>query len=437
MKRLAIAIILLLSVLALPAQDQIKGTGIRYTNGPPTIAPVSLSFGTEFAYDVANREIYMWDRTNSAWVRQINITQAAGGPSGSPGSGPKLYLDTDDGRLYRWNGSAWVEVGSAAGTSYTSSDIRDSLAVLAGNARLDGAYIKNDTVTAMVNDSIIGYFVDGAEVGRDTIRPAGGSGGGAPESIGPSNQILRVPTVGQTITASTPGEWLAWWSFTPPTLSSITFTPSTTVYEVGTSNAITLSGTTSNPAGATLSGGILQRTSPSTATINTFNAATSYSQGITFTPQQGGSGAYNELLYTFRASQDYSGSESGTVQSASKTLRAVYPVFYGMASTDTSAVLNNIYGTLTKAVVSEGNGTYSFTGTGLIYYCMPSTWTDTNLSSITDPNGFNVTSSFDRVTAYTLSSTGLTNNYTAQPCVCYVLNTGSTTTSSSSYTFNR
>lgn len=241
--------------------------------------------------------------------------------------------------------------------------------------------------------------------------------------------VLRVPSVGDTITG------FDWWYFTPPTINMNSVT---SIYEVGTSNSVTLSGSTTNDGGATLSNGTLSRTVPASATVTTFGASTTYSQGITFSPQQGGSGDYNELNYSFQATQDYSGTESGSISSQTRSIKGVYPIFYGMASTDTATVFANIYANIpNKLVQDEGDKTLSFTGTGLIYYCFPNTWADINLSSIIDPNGFNVTASFDRVPGHSLTSTGLTNNYTAEPCTCYVLNTGSTTTSSSNYTFNQ
>lgn len=183
MKRLSILLLLLLGTLSTFAQiDQVKGTGIRNTSGKPTIDPPDLDISTEFALDVANRIVYIWNRVSEDWERQLHVTQASGAPSGDPGTGPKLYWDIDTGRVYRWTGSAWEELGTGSGSSYTSSQFRDSLASLSGVNRLDAAYIRNDTVSRMVNDSIIGYFVDGAEVGRDTFRTPGG-GGGAVSSV--------------------------------------------------------------------------------------------------------------------------------------------------------------------------------------------------------------------------------------------------------------
>lgn len=248
--------------------------------------------------------------------------------------------------------------------------------------------------------------------------------------------ILRVPTVGVNIGTDSVKQWLEWWYFAPPTITC-NLSPSTTVYEVGTSNSITISGATTNAGGATLTSGALTRTVPSSNVVNSFGASTSYTAPITFTPQQGGSGDYDELAYSFQATQDWSfGSESGTASSTTRSLSGVYPVFYGMSATDLSAASGiTIYTTLTKLVETEGNKTVTLTGTGFIYFAVPKTWSDFDLSQIIDHNGFTVTGSF---TAYdvTVSSSGLTNDYTNQTYKIYKLNS-STTTSGFAYQFIR
>ena len=233
--------------------------------------------------------------------------------------------------------------------------------------------------------------------------------------------ILRTPSVGVNIGGSTVSDWLNYWYFTAPSLT-LTLTPSTTVYEVGTSTAITMTGSVSNPGGATLGLRELKRLSP-LATLDTGNP---YNGAFTFTPQKDSTGIYNEFTYSFRADQAWSfGSESGTASSPTRTVTAVYPVLYGMSATDLS-VTGNPYTTLTKLVEAEGNKTVSLTGSGFIYYAVPKTWGDFTLSQIIDHNGFNVTPSF---TSYDIqvSSSGLTNNWVNVDYKLYKLNTTTTT----------
>ena len=252
-------------------------------------------------------------------------------------------------------------------------------------------------------------------------------------SFDSNRPILREPTVGVNIGGSTVTDWLEWWYFTPPTLS-LAQSPSTSVYEVGTSTAITLTSTTTNDGGATLSNGQIR---VGAAQVSGFFGNTTGTFYYTYTPQQSNTGNYNQSSYTFTAQQDWVfGSDSGTATSNARTVRAVYPVLYGMVA-DTATAFADPYSKLTKLVQTEGDKTVSLTGNGLIIYGFPQTWSDTNLSSIIDPNGFDVTASFTRVDYPVVTSTGLVNNYTSVPYVFYFLNTGATSTSSSNYTFNR
>lgn len=287
---------------------------------------------------------------------------------------------------------------------------------------VDGDYDINDLVT-------FGGYLYRSQVNNNVTTPGVGSweliGAGSPESIGPTVEILRVFEVGQTITATTPGELLEWMSFAAPTIT-LNLSPSTTVYEVGTSTAITLSVATTNPGAATLSNGTLTRTSPASNVIHTFGASISYSTGITFAPTQSGTGDYNQQLYSFQATQDWTGSgESGTASSTTRTVRGVYPVLYGVSATDLSAT-GNPYTALSKLVETEGNKSeLNMNGTGYSYFAIPKTWSDYDLSKIEDHNPFDVTASY---TAYdiTITSSGLTNNWTAVPYKLYKSNTTST-----------
>jgi len=245
--------------------------------------------------------------------------------------------------------------------------------------------------------------------------------------------ILRVPTVGQNIGGGTLGDFLDYWYFSPPTLSISSLSPS--VIEIGTSQAYTISGATTNPGAATLSAGVLEKTYPSTATINSFGAGTSYSQGITFAPLQTPSGDYTEAEYRFQASQDWvKGAESGTATSSTRTIKGVYPIFYGMSATDLSAT-GNVYTTLTKLVEDEGNKTVTINGSGFIFYAFPASWSDNALSAIFDHNGFNVTGSFT-VHDINISSSGLTNDYSTVAYKLYKLTT-TTTATNFDYQFNQ
>lgn len=236
--------------------------------------------------------------------------------------------------------------------------------------------------------------------------------------------ILRVPTPGVNIGGSTVVDFLTYYYFAPPTITC-NLSPTTTVYEVGTSNSITISGATTNSGGATLSAGVLTRTVPSSNVVNSFGTGTSYSTGITFYPQKDSTGDYKQLTYSFQASQAWvSGAESGTASSTTRTITGVYPVLYGMDAADLSgATSSTIYTTLSgKYIMVEANkDQIPLAGVGeYIYFAIPKSWGDFNLSIIEDPNGFNILGGF---TTYDVSitSSGLDNNWT-QDYKLYKLN---------------
>jgi hypothetical protein len=112
----------------------------------------------------------------------------------------------------------------------------------------------------------------------------------------------------------------------------------------------------------------------------------------------------------------------------------VYPVLYGVSATDLTAGGNAYTDIESPLVETEGNKSVNIDGSGFIYYAIPTTWTDTNLSSIIDDNGFNVTPSFTS-SAISVTSVGLANNWT-QNYIIYKLN-NLTTVSNATYTFNR
>jgi hypothetical protein len=240
-------------------------------------------------------------------------------------------------------------------------------------------------------------------------------------SFNSNRNILRLYQVGTNVGGNTVNDMLEWMYFAPPTITC-NLSPTTTVYEVGTTNSITISGSVSNPGNATLSNGALTRTVPASNVVNPFGSATSYTSTISFTPTKNASGDYNLLSYSFRATQDWvKNAESGTATSVTRTVTAVYPVLYGMSATDLSQV-GNPYTELTKLVQTEGDKTVTFTGTSqYMYYAVPKTWSDYDLSQIIDHNGFNVTPSFDAYDVI-ISSSGLSNNW-VQEYKLYKLNT--------------
>lgn len=245
---------------------------------------------------------------------------------------------------------------------------------------------------------------------------------------------LRDMEVGETYSGlSTVTDWVNWHRFAPPTLA-LNLSPTSATYQIGTVNSIDLNTITTNPASATLGTGYIRQTAPDVDTLATWSG-TNGTFNISFSPQQSGSGQFNEFSYTFIANQSYSGIEAGTVASSNRVLYGVYPVLYFTSSTDYTSSTAGLYTAASKLVQTEGNKTVPYSGTNVyIYYCIPKTWSDYTLSEIIDGNGFNVTPAF---TSYdvNISSSGLANNWTNVAYKMYRIN--SLTTVNADYTFNR
>lgn len=135
MKKLKFLLVLAVTLFSISVQAQVdgtidKGSGWLYFSGIPGTTP-NIATGSELAVNVLTREAYIWNRDSTEWKRQIEVTQAAGSPSGSPGTSPMLYLNITSGELWRWNGAAWVQyaAGGIADGDYGDVDVSGSGAV--------------------------------------------------------------------------------------------------------------------------------------------------------------------------------------------------------------------------------------------------------------------------------------------------------------------
>lgn len=129
MKNILLLISLFTSVLAFgQATDNTidKGTGILYFSGVPGTVPDTTNFGSEMAIDVRNKQFYFFNRDSSKWKIVSGIQQGFGTPTAYVSGQEKTYLDLVTGKIYYYNSSVWVELGSGGG-SFDDTELRDSL----------------------------------------------------------------------------------------------------------------------------------------------------------------------------------------------------------------------------------------------------------------------------------------------------------------------
>ena len=231
---------------------------------------------------------------------------------------------------------------------------------------VENTIIRNDSVFIVTTD---GEFYSGInQVGSDSLAVTG--------------PILRTPSTNDTLPTTTSSDWISWWYFQIPSITNSFINGST--FEIGTSNSVTYRSVLNNPAATSVTNYLATASGKGTAVTYADGSQTSRTNDFDFTyaPVQtpaGGVGVWDSQSYTFQSSLDYSGSgESGSVTSSNRTIRGVYPILYGMVA-DTATAFADPYGTMNKLVQSEGNKTVSYTGTGLIFYGFPQTWSDTNL----------------------------------------------------------
>jgi hypothetical protein len=177
---------------------------------------------------------------------------------------------------------------------------------------------------------------------------------------------------------------------------SISTTPAPTAREKGVSVNITNIATT-----------VTKRSNPITSVVLKRGAATLQ----TFTP----SGATQTLNYTTTVAISDTTSFTSTVGDGTGTNTATVthtfydPVYSGfVAATPDDATIR----TLTKALQGSRAKAVSYTGSGKFCYAYPASYG--NITKITDPNGFNITTSFALTTVNVTAASGtvLYNVYT-------------------------
>lgn len=254
-------------------------------------------------------------------------------------------------------------------------------------------YVLTAYATAVDNLSTASKVLLGTTTGNNLIDYTG-------------QTILRTWDVGQVISGTVENEF-EWQFYTPPTISCNIV--GGILFEIGTSNPIVIGGSTTYTVGDVLSSGEVGTNGVENPLLPVFGTADTYLYNITYAPIQIPINDWTDHSYAFQATQDYVGIESGTAISPTRTINAIYPYRKGAIVTDLS-IIGDPYTALSGIIQSERSSTsVDYTGDGVyIYFAQLATY-DT-LTSILDPNGFEIFPDYDRI-AVNINSSGLPNDY--------------------------
>ena len=196
MKRLLFTILISLGCLMAFSQAHVKGSGVRYDRGVPTVAPGDTSVSTEFLIDIENMSQYQWDRLIEAWVKQFNVRRGNGAPVADPGDGPEWYVDNLTRDMYWWGNGIWTKINDQSGGG--STDCVDATWVSSDTLFIRQTDCNIDTIlfslpvatdTAFIHQGKLVIVWNGNLVDSDTI-PIGG--GAPPIQTAPSGDSILV-----------------------------------------------------------------------------------------------------------------------------------------------------------------------------------------------------------------------------------------------------
>ena len=193
------------------------------------------------------------------------------------------------------------------------------------------------------------------------------------------------------------------------------------LYEIGTSNSVTISGTITANDETIFSNNRVDEIYAGLGTIYTFSSNVSYSTNFTFTPIATVS---SSLDYRFVAKLGVANNGSPTIiQSGTKLVQAVFPYLHIVSSNNLTSGGTAAYSGLTKIIQAKGNKTITHNSSfpGYIYFMYPASYG--TLTSILDQNNFEQITAFTRFTS-NVTSVGLVNNWTTS---YYIYQTNLTT----------
>lgn len=173
-------------------------------------------------------------------------------------------------------------------------------------------------------------------------------------------------------------------------ISSYAITPSTTTYEIG-----------DRLTALQLDWAFNKTPDQISITLHDGSVVTPVNTTVTYTD--------NFDITTGTKSWKLSGTDFKSSDSSTKTIQWVYPFFTGMDLNNLTDGTDIYSSSLTKLIRTKSNKTVALNGTlKYIYFAYPASYG--NLSTIKDPNNFDVTSNFTKYSG-NVTSTGLDNNY--------------------------
>jgi hypothetical protein len=228
-------------------------------------------------------------------------------------------------------------------------------------------------------------------------------------------------------TKSTVADFLNAYFF--PFISATISINANVLVEIGTSTSVTISGATTANDETLFSNGRVDETLPTTSTIYSFGAATSYTTSFTFTPI---ATVTSSLEYRFVAYQGVANNGTPTtINSPTKLVQSVFPYLHIVSSNNLTAGGTAAYSGLNKLVqvkTATKSVTHNSATVGYIYFMYPASYG--TLTSILDHNNFEQISAFTRFTA-NVTSVGLVNNWTTS----YYIYQSNLTTLPSNWTY--
>ena len=194
------------------------------------------------------------------------------------------------------------------------------------------------------------------------------------------------------------------------------------LFEIGTTNSVNISGTTTVWDETVFSGGHIDKIyTGAPTTIYNFGSATTYSTNVIFSPTQVVS--TQDAWYRAYQTVGNNGVPPFSINSGVKYVQSCYPYFYGISTANLTTGGTALYtGLVGKSISIKNNKSFDLVPTGsfgYIYFCYPQSYGV--LTDIIDPNVFHMFGSFTRYSA-NVTSTGLPNNWT-EPYYIYKLQT--------------